>query len=207
LVDFEEFISENLNLIEIQVGDDSDAFIIFETLNDRGLDLAVAELVKNYLFSLGGHNLEKFKHAWVEISTLVGRENITQFLRHYWLAFYNLVRERDLYKEIKSKIRTKTNALQFITDIRKSAEHYSALLNPQHTYWDSFNSIVSDYLDAFLLFRVSQYRPVLIAAMKNFEPSKIEKVIRDLVKLSFRYTVITGLSTGNFERIYSDAAI
>lgn len=207
LVDFEEFISENVNLIEIQVSDDSDAFIIFETLNDRGLDLAVADLVKNYLFSLGGTNLDKFKQSWIEISTLVGRENITQFLRHYWLSFYDLVRERDLYREIKLKIRTKTNALQFITDIRKSADHYSALLNPQHSYWDSFSTIISENLEALLLFRVAQYRPVMIAAMKKLEPQKIEKIIRDLVKISFRYTVITGLSTGNLERIYSNAAI
>jgi hypothetical protein len=207
LLDFEDFISEKLNLIEIQVNDDSDAFIIFETLNDRGLDLAVADLVKNYLFSLGGHNIEKFKQAWIEISVLVGRENITQFLRHYWLSFYGLVRERDLYKNIKSIVKSKTTALQFMTDLRKSAGHYSALLTPQHSFWGDFDPIVSDYLESLILFRVSQYRPVALASMKKLDAGKIEKILRDLMVISFRYTVISGLGTGNLEKIYSNTAI
>jgi hypothetical protein len=207
LLDFEEYISEKLNMIEIQVSDDSDAFIIFETLNDRGLDLAVADLVKNYLFSLGGKNIDKFKQAWVEISVLVGRENITQFLRHYWLAFHGLVRERDLYKEIKNYVKSRTLALQFLFDIRKSADHYSALSNTQHNYWREFDPAVIDYLEALALFRVSQFRPVAIAVMKKLEPVKVLKVLRDLMIISFRYTIVSGLGTGNLERVYSNAAI
>ena len=52
LLDLEEFLSDKTNVIVIEVGDESDAFVIFETLNDRGLELAVSDLVKNYLFSV-----------------------------------------------------------------------------------------------------------------------------------------------------------
>ncbi|MDQ3848140.1 MAG: DUF262 domain-containing protein [Thermoproteota archaeon] len=64
LIDLEEFIANRSNLIVIEAGDESDAFIIFETLNDRGLELAVSDLVKNYLFSLGDGYIERFKKDW-----------------------------------------------------------------------------------------------------------------------------------------------
>lgn len=86
LLDLEDFLTKNTNLIVIEAGDESDAFIIFETLNDRGLELAVADLVKNYLFSQAGGQIEKFKRTWTEIAVLIGNENMTQFLRHFWLS-------------------------------------------------------------------------------------------------------------------------
>ncbi len=81
LIDLEEFISEKTNTIVIEAGDESDAFVIFETLNDRGLELAVSDLVKNYLFSLAGpHHIERFKKIWTEISVLVSAENLTSVM-------------------------------------------------------------------------------------------------------------------------------
>ena len=34
-----------------------EAYVIFETLNDRGADLTTADLLKNYLFSQSKQNL------------------------------------------------------------------------------------------------------------------------------------------------------
>ena len=39
-------------VINVQVSDEADAFLIFETLNARGRELTVADLLKNYLFRL-----------------------------------------------------------------------------------------------------------------------------------------------------------
>jgi uncharacterized protein with ParB-like and HNH nuclease domain len=87
LIEIEEFISSSANVIWIEVGDETDAYILFETLNDRGLNLAVSDLVKNYLFSKADNSsgLDSFKKSWSEISMLVGAENLPSFLRHYWL--------------------------------------------------------------------------------------------------------------------------
>jgi hypothetical protein len=43
--------------------------------------------------------------------------------------------------------------------------------------------------------------------MKKLDAGKIEKILRDLMVISFRYTVISGLGTGNLEKIYSNTAI
>lgn len=207
LLDLEEFLSDNTNVILIEVGDESDAFVIFETLNDRGLELAVSDLVKNYLFSFAGANLERFKKLWTEITLLVGGENLTPFLRHFWLSEHEIVRERELYRTLRNTIKNATACREFIERLRKVADLYAALLNPEHAYWSDFPPNARNYLDALLLFRVTQFRPVALASMDTFKPNEVTKVLQMLMAISFRYTVVSALGTGNLERIYADAAL
>lgn len=207
LLDLEEFISVNTNIILIEVGDESDAFVIFETLNDRGLDLAVSDLVKNYLFSLAGPHIDRFKKLWTEISLLVGTENMTPFLRHSWLSEHEIVRERELYRALRAAVKNPAASRQLIDRLRRLADLYAALINPEHAFWSDFTPEVRTNLDALLLFKVTQYRPVALAAMETFKPDEVTKVLRMLMVISFRYTVISALGTGNLEKVYADAAL
>lgn len=208
LLDLEEFLSASVNLILIEAEEEADAFVLFETLNDRGLDLAVSDLVKNYLFSLAGtHYLERFKQAWVEVTTLVGSQNLTTFLRHCWLSEYGLVRERDLYRTLRESVKGTPSARQFIEKLRRRADLYAALSNPEHAYWADASSDVRDYLEPLSLFKVAQYRPVLLSAMEIAKTELVTKILRLLLVISYRYTVISQLGTGNLESIYTDCAL
>ena len=48
---FIDWLIEKVHLVEIAASSDSDAYKIFETMNDRGLRLAPAEMLKGYLLS------------------------------------------------------------------------------------------------------------------------------------------------------------
>lgn len=207
LIELEEFVAHRTKFIVIEVGDESDAFVIFETLNDRGLDLAVSDLVKNYLFSKSGANIERFKRIWVEITLLVGAENLTSFLRHYWLSEYGLVRERDLYRVLRESVRGAAGARQLMEKLRKVADFYAALVNPEHTYWTDFPPEVRSHLEALILFKVTQFRPMALAAMERSDHALVRKLLKMLVVISFRYTVVSSLGTGNLEKVYTDAAL
>jgi hypothetical protein len=207
LLELEDFIADKMNVIIIEAGDEADAFITFETLNDRGLDLAISDLVKNFLFSKAGSNIERFKSYWSEIVLLVGGENVTQFLRYFWNAEYETSRERDLYKSIKNTIKNVSAGRQMIERLRKSADLYAALSNPEHSYWSDFPNEYRNYLDALLLFKVTQYRPIALAAMGKLKPDQTTKLLRMLMVFSFRYTVISALNTGNLEKVFSKTAL
>ena len=49
LLDLCDFIDEHLKVILVKVPNHANAFTIFETLNDRGLELAISDLLKNFL--------------------------------------------------------------------------------------------------------------------------------------------------------------
>ena len=80
-------------------------------------------------------------------------------------------------------------------------------MNPEHAYWSDFPQETRPYLDALLLFKVTQFRPVMLAAMETLDPDEVSKLLKMLMVISFRYTVVSALGTGNLEKIYSDTAL
>ena len=60
-----EFIKRDVRVIFVEVPDYSNAFTIFETLNDRGLDLAISDLLKNFIFHKSVILISKEKKNWV----------------------------------------------------------------------------------------------------------------------------------------------
>ncbi|HLH76784.1 MAG TPA: DUF262 domain-containing protein, partial [Candidatus Binataceae bacterium] len=48
---FADWLIENVHLVEITAYSDDDAYAIFETMNDRGLSLTPAEMLKGYLLT------------------------------------------------------------------------------------------------------------------------------------------------------------
>ncbi|MCG7519642.1 DUF262 domain-containing protein [Ruegeria sp. Ofav3-42] len=89
-----EAMDDTFQVIRIAVKEDRDAYLLFETLNDRGLALSVADLLKNYIFSKSGNRLEQTKANWREMVLHLGSIELKRFLRHYWLSEYEVVREK-----------------------------------------------------------------------------------------------------------------
>ncbi|MDP2314382.1 MAG: DUF4268 domain-containing protein [Pseudomonadota bacterium] len=48
---FVDWLLENVHLVEIEAFSDEDAYTIFETMNDRGLSLSLAEMLKGYVLA------------------------------------------------------------------------------------------------------------------------------------------------------------
>jgi hypothetical protein len=94
-------IRERLGLVEIQLEEQDDAQIIFETLNDRGTRLQAADLVKNTLFRLAEQQGEDvstlYKLHWQPFEANRWREQVTtgrirrariDLLLSYWLSIH-----------------------------------------------------------------------------------------------------------------------
>lgn len=63
---FLDWLTENVTLVEITAFSDNDAYMIFETMNDRGLSLTPAEMLKGYLLASITDNTSraKAKDVW-----------------------------------------------------------------------------------------------------------------------------------------------
>ncbi|ARV62504.1 hypothetical protein BZZ01_31200 [Nostocales cyanobacterium HT-58-2] len=81
IIEIEECLRDRMLSILIAVADEANSYLIFETLNDRGLDLSVADLLKNYLFSRGADKLKEVQKKWEEINLLADRFELTKFIR------------------------------------------------------------------------------------------------------------------------------
>ena len=207
LIELEEFIANRVVLICVVVGDEADAYLIFETLNDRGLELSISDLLKNYVFGRAGNSLMEVRRQWDEIALLLGDRNITQFLRHYWLSKYGVVRERDLYKAMKQKFVSKNAVLRIITELRDAADKYAAIFSADHSLWEGYSTNCMKDLNTLQLFNISQFRPLILASLDVMTLDQVQKVVHIIVIVSIRYSIIGSLGTGNIEKAYSDASI
>lgn len=205
-----DYLESSLKVILVIAPDDSNAFVIFETLNDRGLELAISDLLKNYLFHKSGDKIEETKNRWLTmVATLESASDdplVVTYLRHFAMSKYGLVREKELFGLIKRKITNKKIALQFSTELSNTAKIYAGLLNTDHEIWQKYDVPTRDAISTFNLLGMVQVRPLLIAILDKFESKKVSSAFKRLVAVAVRFQIVGGAGGGTLERIYSDAA-
>lgn len=203
LIQIEECIRDKLNAIVISVADESNSYLIFETLNNRGLELSVADLLKNHLFSKSYEKLSDIQRIWMDINREIDKFDLTRFIYHYWLSKYGDISEKELFRKISTQLKNSLDVLDFVTALRESAEIYGAFKNPQSSIWDSFHAETKDNIIRLKLFGVSECYPALLAAKETLPNGLFSKFLRMLVIFSFRYNVICGLNP-RIESTYSE---
>lgn len=207
-----KFVAERVRIISVAVPTESDAFLIFETLNDRGADLTIADLLKNYLFGRAGHQLNSVRNSWVATMTALelsasGGKLFTDFLRHYWSSRYGATRERELYGKIKERVVTQAQAVDFALDLEKASRLYAAILNSDHEFWSGLGSVTQEQVQALQTLSLEQNRPLLLALMQHFEEVELRKAMRAMVSWGLRGLVVGGIGGGQTEKVYSQAAV
>jgi len=164
LIELEECVRDKFITILISVEDLGNAYLIFETLNDRGLELSVSDLLKNYIFSRAERRLDDVKKKWSETNGALGKLDVTKFIRHYWLSNYGVVREKDLYRAVSSKVKSSSSVFSLVKQLHNAAEIYGAFEDSENPLWDTYGSELKDDIERLALFKVSQCYPVLLAA-------------------------------------------
>ena len=201
-------LSENFQALSITVTDDNEAFTIFETLNDRGLDLTISDLLKNYLFSII-HNPNDESDTrilvtkWDSMVEKLGKA-ISGFFKHYWNSKNTPISEKQIFRTLKAKIKTEKQVKDFLKEIFRESEIYYYLLNPEHSYWN--NDKTEKLLREISLLGMRQCLPVLLSAKIKFKEDEFIKTVESCVGLSFRYSTVSNLHNNKLEGLYSKIA-
>ena len=77
---FVDWLIENVDLVEIEAYTDDDAFTIFETMNDRGLSLGQADMLKGYLLANINSPDEKVVHQQKTQANNVWKKRIVELV-------------------------------------------------------------------------------------------------------------------------------
>jgi len=202
-----------LKLITIPVITDEAANLFFESLNARGKELAISDLVKNRLYLETKEHVDMAEQLWEQMEGDLGRRPVPEFIRHYWIAKKvaqdkPMVREKHLYRMITETVGGPQAALDLITDLRTSATDYArisdyTLWGDEPAYDESFEQSLSD----LRLFRVTQTNPLLLNAIQAFSaPKEIAKTFRVVANFAFRYFIVGNQSPGSMERLSAEIA-
>lgn len=204
-----------LKLIFIDLDNEDDAYLIFETLNTRGKDLMPADLVKSHLTKLlkpSNKNVDHTKDAWNSMVEVIEGSSadlsVSNYLHHYWLSRHEYVTAKNLYKDLKRKV-NKSNAGDVLKSLVRDARTYREIQEPGYRKWTKNEQQIRDSLEALNLFRLKQPLPLVLAVMHAFDTQElkqgqVEDILGAIEKLHFIFTAITSQrSSGGISFMYA----
>jgi hypothetical protein len=208
LADFiQNQVAEKLLFIQIVVEDELSAYTVFETLNARGIELTVTDLLKNYLLSLTAQSeidKQQAKEQWQRIIRITDLDSFPKFLRYYWNSRFELVRKDGLFKVLRRSVTTAEQTFALLDEVERAAAVFAALENPHDELWAGNKDIRRHVLE-MKIFNVTQPYSLLLVAYDRLR-SEFESIIRFCSVISFRYNVIGGLNPNNQEVVFNRAA-
>ncbi len=148
---------------------------IFESINSTGLELSLADLIRNYLLMDDENQDELYENYWSVIEKNVGYRNLGDFV----INFLN----SQISKSVNSK-----NAYRLFTEhceenhlshedilkkLKRTSKYYGAFIGENNYY----SKEISDYLRAFYTIKQTTIIPLLFRIMNDYEDRNIDEEI------------------------------
>ena len=214
----------NAYVVKIAINSDEEALSIFERTNARGMDLEVADLLKNYLFA---QRVESIEDRWKEI--LVNSDGtILRMLKYFYVSNLGYVQKPQLYRKLK-EYGNRVGPENLTTGLAEFSRFYSLTKNPSsdrtREYFegieldaiagrqDRYDAIAAS-LQALQEFKIAQFIPVAYAAIglaqrasQGNPESRSKALIRlfaSLEKYHFVNNVVCERVGNEVERLYAD---
>ena len=203
----------SLKLIQVVLGSEDDAYLIFETLNTRGKDLALSDLLKNQFTKLikkkGAVDTAKekwtrflgaFEQSQADISPDV-------FITHYWNSRHEAITQKKVFKSFKKSLNT-SNANDVLDSLNADVELYRMIFEPTYG-WNKNERRIQETLMAFQLFRLSQPTPAILSLIRAYKDGviklkKIGDILESIENFHFIFTAVTSSrSSGGISAMYS----
>jgi hypothetical protein len=211
LIKWISFIEHKALVVLLAVDNSSNAYKMFETLNDRGLKTSQADLVKNYLFGQSGDvRLSEAQQKWSlmrgALDSTFENDIVVIFLRHVLIMERGHLRESEVLDETESVARGSTKALSFLDRLEKYSNTYAALVSPGHDRWNRYPDSVNQAIMTLNQFKVQPMQPLLLAIAEKFPVNKASEAMKFLISLSVRLIIAFSTRSGSIEEALAETA-
>jgi uncharacterized protein with ParB-like and HNH nuclease domain len=192
-------INEQVQFLTIEVENEDDAFTIFETLNERGLKLSPADLIKSYILRKiieenSTADREEIIDIWDQIMEALGDYDVTNFLRHYLLTVHtDPIQKKVIFTKIKEEIEPKDRKIAPVSPRKKLEDLKFAALNYSQLLVNGYTNIDSSEIEVALkkLNMIGDnHRIFLLKVLQTgFSGNDLLLAIRSVEKLMFRWVI------------------
>ena len=203
----------DLSVIVVSLDNEDDAYLIFETLNTRGKDLALSDLLRNHFTKFikptGGVDNAKLK--WTKVLDVIDsstvRLNADTFIVHSWQSRYDFVTKAKIFQKAKQRI-DKKNAKSHLDRFVSDAGHWRSIFDTDFE-WTKSEKEVARSLGALSTFKVVQPTPGILSLIRAYRDGVIKyKVLRNAIdaieKFHFAFNAVTSSrSSGGISGMYS----
>lgn len=195
-------ITNKLIFTTIQVSKNENAYLLFETLNSRSIELTSYDLLKNHLLSKAGIEYEaSMLEDLNNIVSNIGNHDIANFISLDWNSRNVKVAMKRVYRIISSEINDRAKAFLYIQELKKSSLFYSNIKNHKNEDREIQELLkVLTYLP-----KVKQHYMILLSLMRN-ENFSLKKVLVTLLNLTIRYNYVAQGQANKQGSIYNRIA-
>lgn len=207
LLEWVKFVKDGAQVILLRVPDHLNAFVMFETLNDRGLKASQADLLKNHLLSHCDDRIREGQQKWAQMTGVLetlGKGDITvTYLHHLLITKNGPTKEREVFDKIKRTVNSQTSAIEFLDELSECANDYAALFNSDHRKWNDYGTSTRKHIVTINRdLRVEQIRPLMFAVSKHFSVKEAKHAFKLFVFWSVRFLIVGGRG-GLLDRNYA----
>lgn len=209
-----------LQVILVRVDNEDDAYIIFETLNSRGMDLTVSDLLKNYLLrGLKNKNADvdihrdKFNSIHVLFQESERPIDVNRFIHHSWLTRDQYVSLKKLFPRIKRATKSVNDKKELLGKLVEDSKLYRAIHEPESYDWNDHDAELVPSLQALDDFRVTQPLPFVLAVLRariligSISLKQSKRALRAVECFHFMNTSIAQhSSSGGISQMYASHA-
>lgn len=173
------FLKEKVKVVRLTVPTEANAYTVFETLNDRGLDLTVLDLVKNHVFGRAGRDdrLREVKSLWTQMTSNLTNVRADDFLKTWWTSRYGRTQKTQLFPNFKKKISAWKDVKYASQDMLRASEQYAALELSDDPVWQDHSEKVRESINTLKLLGAKQVHPIILSAIDRFSGKELERLL------------------------------
>ena len=205
----------NIQIVAIDIYSEEAAYEIFEAMNAKGIDLSVADLIKNLIFKnlIPRGEKDEAKEIWDEITTNIESTNteMKKFIRYSWISTRTILPEKRLYRVVKKDVHEWS---EYLLQLHIDSELYNMLLvgdNRKEYESKKYRKYVKIYdsIQAINIMGVQQPVLLLLSLFRNSIPEimDVSRYLQMIENFIFVYFAVSKLPANRVERLFARYAI
>ncbi len=205
------FINRRLAVLRVLCADLNLGYTLFRSLNARGKDLSPVDLIRNHILertASDSSTIDMWQSA-IDAFEDADSADVTDFLRHQWIARKGSVRVQHLNREVELQIRNEDHATEYLIRLLDDSALYSALTKSNHHFWEKVKGDRARWSVEGIVDQVGlkQIRPLLIVCCEKLQndPEELAKLMTMMCGWAVRGLALRTWSKGAMEQTVAEA--
>jgi len=189
-------------ILDVEKGDDPQT--IFESINSTGMDLSIADLIRNFLLMNETKQENLYEEYWLPIEKLLGRSALTDFFVDY-LNFKSRdnITQSNTYDRFKDYFfRTNYSNSSMMIELKYYSNFYSVFIMEN----SRFSQEINRYMANLRILDQSTIYPFLLPVFEDYDKSIIDEIeLQQVLSFFVNYSIrrlITGVPSNSLRGLY-----
>lgn len=184
---------------------EDDPQVVFESINSTGLDLSLADLIRNFILMTDNHQEVLFENYWVKIEKNVTQQKMTAFITDYLqFSCREKVSSQNAYEVFKSFFRTsKYSNENMLRELLRYSEYYKVFYGGDD---GKYSNVVRSKLEGIRALDQATIYPFLFHVFDDFNDNvikneELEKILTFFLNYLLR-RIVCGVGSNSLKGLF-----